>query len=62
MVSLSLVAVIGLGLATNEGASYDLVPVLIGAFGIALAHRVALRLRAAAALPCSRAASPRRWQ
>lgn len=37
MVSLSLVAVIGLGLATNEGASLDLVPVLIGAFAFALA-------------------------
>ena len=37
MVSLSLVAVIGLGLATNEGASLDLVPVLIGIFLLALA-------------------------
>jgi uncharacterized membrane protein YbhN (UPF0104 family) len=37
MVSLSLVAVIGLGLATSAGASYDLVPVLIGVFAIALA-------------------------
>ena len=37
MVSLSLVAVIGLGLATNEGASLDLVPVLIGVFAFALA-------------------------
>ena len=37
VVSLSLVAVIGLGLATSEGASFDLVPVLIGAFVIALA-------------------------
>jgi uncharacterized protein (TIRG00374 family) len=36
MVSLSLVAVIGLGLATNQGASLDLVPVLIGAFVLAL--------------------------
>ncbi len=37
MVSLSLVAVIGLGLATDEGASLDLVPVLIGVFAVALA-------------------------
>jgi putative heme transporter len=37
IVSLSLVAVIGLGLATNEGASLDLVPVLIGVFAFALA-------------------------
>jgi putative heme transporter len=37
VVSLSLVAVIGLGLATNEGASLDLVPVLIGIFAFALA-------------------------
>ena len=34
--SLSLVAVIGLGLATSEGASLDLVPVLIGAFVVML--------------------------
>jgi putative heme transporter len=33
-VSLSLVAVIGLGIAANEGASFDLVPVLIGTFAI----------------------------
>jgi hypothetical protein len=37
MVSLSLVAVIGLALATSAGASFDLVPVLIGVFGVALA-------------------------
>jgi len=37
VVSLSLVAIIGLGLATGEGSSYDLVPVLIGAFLVALA-------------------------
>ncbi len=37
IVSLSLVAVIGLGLATNEGASLDLVPVLISVFALALA-------------------------
>jgi putative heme transporter len=37
VVSLSLVALIGLGLATSEGASFDLVPVLIGAFAFALA-------------------------
>jgi hypothetical protein len=37
MVSLSLVAVIGLGLATDAGASYDLVPVLIGVFAVTLA-------------------------
>jgi uncharacterized membrane protein YbhN (UPF0104 family) len=37
MVSLSLVAVLGLGLATNEGASLDLVPVLIAIFALALA-------------------------
>ena len=37
LVSLSLVAVIGLGIATNEGASLDLVPVLIGIFAFALA-------------------------
>jgi uncharacterized membrane protein YbhN (UPF0104 family) len=37
VVSLSLVAVIGLALATSQGASYDLVPVLIGAFAVAVA-------------------------
>ncbi len=37
VVSLSLVAVIGLALATSEGASFDLVPALIGAFAFALA-------------------------
>jgi uncharacterized membrane protein YbhN (UPF0104 family) len=37
MVSLSLVAVIGLGIADEQGASLDLVPVLIGTFGVALA-------------------------
>ena len=37
MVSLSLVAVIGLGIAAEEGASLDLVPVLIGTFAVALA-------------------------
>lgn len=37
LVSLSLVAVLGLAMATNAGASYDLVPVLIGVFAIALA-------------------------
>ncbi len=37
VVSLSLVAVVGLALATSQGASFDLVPVLIGAFAIALA-------------------------
>jgi putative heme transporter len=31
-VSLSLVAILGLGVATQEGASFDLVPVLIGTF------------------------------
>jgi uncharacterized protein (TIRG00374 family) len=31
-VSLSLVAILGLGIATNQGASLDLVPVLIGTF------------------------------
>jgi len=36
-VSLSLVAIIGLGVAANEGASYDLVPVLIGTFVFMLA-------------------------
>ena len=36
-VSLSLVAVIGLAMATNAGASYDLVPVLIGVFAVTLA-------------------------
>ena len=35
-VSLSLVAVIGLGVATEEGASLDLVPVLIGTFVVML--------------------------
>jgi hypothetical protein len=35
-VSLSLVAVLGLGMAANEGASLDLVPVLIGTFVIML--------------------------
>ncbi len=33
-VSLSLVAILGLGMAANEGASFDLVPVLIGTFVI----------------------------
>ena len=37
LVSLSLVAVIGLGFATEAGASLDLVPVLIGVLGVALA-------------------------
>jgi putative heme transporter len=36
-VSLSLVSVIGLAMATNAGASYDLVPVLIGVFAVTLA-------------------------
>jgi putative heme transporter len=35
-VSLSLLAVIGLGVASEQGASYDLVPVLIGTFVIML--------------------------
>jgi putative heme transporter len=35
-VSLSLVAVIGLSIAADEGASFDLVPVLIGTFAIML--------------------------
>ncbi len=35
-VSLSLLAVIGLGIAADEGASFDLVPVLIGTFAIML--------------------------
>jgi hypothetical protein len=35
-VSLSLVAILGLGIAANEGASLDLVPVLIGTFLIML--------------------------
>jgi len=35
-VSLSLVAILGLGFATEEGASLDLVPVLIGTFVITL--------------------------
>jgi uncharacterized protein (TIRG00374 family) len=37
LVSLSLVAVIGLAFATSAGASFDLVPVLIGVLAIALA-------------------------
>jgi hypothetical protein len=37
MVSLSLVAVLGLGLAAEEGSSLDLVPVLIGAFVVTVA-------------------------
>jgi hypothetical protein len=37
LVSLSLVAVIGLAMATNAGASLDLVPVLIGVLAVALA-------------------------
>lgn len=37
MVSLSLVAIIGLAMATDAGASFDLVPVLIGVFAVALA-------------------------
>jgi hypothetical protein len=37
VVSLSLVAVIGLALATDAGASLDLVPVLIGVFAVAVA-------------------------
>jgi len=35
-VSLSLVAIMGLGIAANEGASLDLVPVLVGTFVIML--------------------------
>ena len=49
VVSLSLVAVIGLALATSQGASFDLVPVLIGALRRRPGHRFALRLRAPAA-------------
>jgi hypothetical protein len=37
LVSLSLVAIIGLAFATEAGASFDLVPVLIGVLAIALA-------------------------
>jgi uncharacterized protein (TIRG00374 family) len=37
LVSLSLVAVIGLAMATGAGASFDLVPVLIGVLAVALA-------------------------
>jgi uncharacterized protein (TIRG00374 family) len=37
MVTLSLVAILGLGLAAEEGASLDLVPVLIGAFVVTVA-------------------------
>jgi hypothetical protein len=37
IVSLSLVATAGLALATSEGASYDLIPVLIGVLVIAVA-------------------------
>jgi uncharacterized membrane protein YbhN (UPF0104 family) len=37
MVTLSLVAVLGLALAASEGASLDLVPVLIGAFVVTVA-------------------------
>ena len=48
-VSLSLVAIVGLGVAAHEGASLDLVPVLIGTFVGHARHRVALRLRAPAA-------------
>jgi hypothetical protein len=40
MVTLSLVAVLGLGLAAEEGASLDLVPVLIGAFVVTVAMGV----------------------
>ena len=36
IVSLSLVAIIGLGVAAQEGASLDLVPVLIGTFVVTL--------------------------
>ncbi len=36
-ISLSIVAVLGLGVATDEGASFDLVPVLIGTFLVMLA-------------------------
>ncbi len=35
-VSLSLVAILGLAIAANEGASFDLVPVLVGTFVIML--------------------------
>jgi uncharacterized protein (TIRG00374 family) len=35
-VSLSLLAIVGLALATEQGASFDLVPVLIGTFAIML--------------------------
>jgi uncharacterized membrane protein YbhN (UPF0104 family) len=37
LVSLSLVAVIGLAMATDAGASFDLVPVLIGVFVVTVA-------------------------
>jgi putative heme transporter len=36
VVSLSLIAILGLGVATQEGASLDLVPVLIGTFVVTL--------------------------
>jgi len=36
LVSLSLVAIIGLAMATDAGASFDLVPVLIGVLAVAL--------------------------
>ncbi len=35
-VSLSIVALVGLGVATDEGASFDLVPVLVGTFVVML--------------------------
>ncbi len=37
IVSLALVATLGLALATEEGASLDLVPAIVGAFGITVA-------------------------
>ena len=48
VVSLSLVAILGLGVAAQEGASLDLVPVLIGTFVDHARHRLPLRLRAPA--------------
>ena len=62
VVSLSLVAIIGLGLAANEGASLDLVPVLIGTFADHARPRLALRLRAPAPRGGAPACCGSRWR
>ena len=53
MASLSLIAAAGLALATDEGASLDLIPVLIGILLVTMAVGSTLRLRASAPIGSS---------